>query len=176
MKNKKLKIPDKLVGMLFLSPSLVGVLIFFILPFVVIAYYSVIDSPGNPEFVWLKNYSLLMRNSAFCLAAKNTFFFSITAIPMSVIVSLVLALILEQRIPGRSLFSTMFLSPMMVPVISIVLIWNIVFNYNGLLNEALSILGGDKTDWLNSSYCQLVIVFLYLWKYIGYYSILFLTL
>lgn len=175
MKKLDPKTKDKAQGIAFLSPSLLGVCIFFILPFFVVFYYSLIDSPGNRAFVGLENYRALLKNGAFQLAAKNTAIFSCTAVPLSVILGLALARMLERRIPGQSAFRTIFLSPMMVPVVSVVLIWQIIFNYNGTLNESLSLFGLDKIDWLSSNFCQAVTVLLFLWKNLGYNMILFMA-
>lgn len=64
---------------------------------------------------------------------------------------------------------------MMVPVASVVLIWQVVFNYNGTFNEFLAIFGVDKIDWLKSEYCHFVIILLFLWKNLGYNMILFMA-
>lgn len=162
-------------SLMFLSPSLLGVGIFFFVPFLVVVYYAVIDGVGSRNFVFLQNFIKLFKNSAFLLAAKNTAVFSLTAVPLAVVLALLLALLLEARIPLKSQFRTFFLSPMMVPVASVVLIWQVLFNYNGSVNELLISLGGGKIDWLNSEYCQLVVLLLFLWKNLGYNMILFMS-
>ncbi len=101
--------------------------------------------------------------------------FSAIAVPLAVVLSLVLALMLECRIPCKSLFRTFFLSPMMVPVASVVLIWQVVFHYRGTLNLVLANFGVAPMDWLSSRYCLLVIVVLFLWKNLGYNMILFMA-
>ena len=159
----------------FLGPSFFGVLVFFIIPFGVVCYYSAIRSQINPEFVGLENFRQLLTNSAFRLAAKNTASFSATAVPMAVILSLVLALLLEARIPGKSKFRTFFLSPMMVPVASIVLIWQVIFSNNGAMNDFIALFGADKIDWFKSDYAQYVVTALFLWKNLGYNMILFMS-
>ena len=82
---------------------------------------------------------------------------------------------MESRIPGRSYFRTFFLSPLMVPTASVVLIWQVLFNYNGLVNNFLMNFGFDKTDFLKSDKAQIVIVALFLWKNLGYNMILFMA-
>lgn len=159
----------------FLSPSLLGVGVFFILPFGVVVYYSLIDGVGSRNFVFLQNFINLFQNSAFRLAAKNTLSFSLIAVPLAVILPIALALMLECRIPLKSQFRTFFLSPMMVPVASVVLIWQVLFNYNGTVNEFLMVFGADKIDWLQSDYCQIVVMILFLWKNLGYNMILFMS-
>lgn len=166
---------DTLRSMCFLGPSVAGVTLFFILPFLVVVYYSVIRSPLDPQFVFLDNFKAVLGNYAFQVAAKNTASFSLVAVPLAVVLSLVLALILECRIPLKSWFRTFFLSPMMVPVASVVLIWQVVFHRSGTLNHFVTALGGAPVDWLNSPYCQIVIIVLFLWKNLGYNMILFMA-
>lgn len=177
MKRKKLqeKTKDWLKGLCFLFPSLLGVGVFFIVPFGVVVYYSLIDGVGSKNFVGLENFIKLMNNSAFKMAAWNTLRFSLTAVPLAVVLAMGLALMLECRIPMKSQFRTFFLSPMMVPVASVVLIWQVLFNYNGTVNEFLMLFGADKIDWLQSEYCQLVVLILFLWKNLGYNMILFMS-
>lgn len=180
MKKRKLKkaglrVKDFLKSLCFLCPSLLGVCVFFIVPFGVVVYYSMIDGVASAEFVFLDNFKNLMQNSSFRIAAKNTLTFSATAVPLAVVLAIVLALLLECRIPMKSQFRTFFLSPMMVPVASVVLIWQVLFNSNGTINVFLNTFGIDKIDWLNSEYCQVVVVVLFLWKNLGYNMILFMA-
>ena len=112
---------------------------------------------------------------AFQTAVKNTAVFSAISVPLAVILSLLLAIVLEAKLPFRSQFRTFFLSPMMVPVASIVLIWQVLFHYNGAVNEVLVALGGEKIDWMKSEYSIIVIVILFLWKNLGYNMILFMA-
>lgn len=101
--------------------------------------------------------------------------FSAIAVPLAVVLSLLLAIVLESKLPFRSQFRTFFLSPMMVPVASIVLIWQVLFHYNGAVNDLLGVFGVEKIDWLKSSYSIIVIVILFLWKNLGYNMILFMA-
>ena len=173
--KRKLKRQDFMRSLCFLSPSLIGVGVFFIVPFGVVVYYSMIDGVGSRNFVFLENFIKLFQNSAFIMAAKNTLQFSAIAVPLAVILAIVLALMLECRIPMKSQFRTFFLSPMMVPVASVVLIWQVLFNYNGTINEFLALFDIAKIDWLQSDHCQAVVIILFLWKNLGYNMILFMA-
>ena len=179
MKKRKLNLKERTIDLLkslcFLSPSLLGVGVFFIVPFGVVVYYSLIDGVGSKNFVFLQNFIKLFDNSAFLMAAKNTLSFSAVAVPLAVVLAMVLALMLECRIPLKSQFRTFFLSPMMVPVASVVLIWQVLFNFNGTINEFIMLFGADKIDWLQSDYCQIVVIILFLWKNLGYNMILFMA-
>lgn len=165
----------KLFSIFCLTPSFSGVMMFFVIPFIVVFYYSMIDNPINHEFVMFDNYVNVFNNLAFRQAAINTFRFSAIAVPLAVVLSLMLAMMLNSRIPYRSQFRTFFLSPMMVPIASIVLIWEVLFHYNGVVNEMMMAFGGDKIDWFKSEYGRIVIVILFLWKNLGYNMILFMA-
>jgi len=146
-----------------------------ILPFGVVVYYSMIDGVASRNFVFLENFKRLFQNSAFLMASRNTLKFSAMAVPLAVVLSIVLALMLECRIPMKSQFRTFFLSPMMVPVASVVLIWQVLFNYNGTVNQFLALFGIERIDWLQSEYSMIVVLLLFLWKNLGYFMILFMA-
>jgi len=166
---------DHLNGVIWLAPSFLGVAVFYFVPFFVIVYYSVINNVIQRNFVFFDNFTALFNNQAFKIAATNTLRFSLIAVPLAVVLALLIALMLEARIPLKSQFRTFFLSPLMVPVASIVLIWQVLFHFDGAMNEFLAVFGVDKIDWLQSDYNQLVVVVLFLWKSLGYNMILFMA-
>ncbi len=159
----------------FLIPNVLGVAVFFLIPFLVVIYYSVLDDPISKNFVGMENFVSVFQNNAFRMAIRNTWVFSLTAVPLAVVLSLLLAVALDLKIPARTQFRTAFLSPMMVPVASVVLIWQVLFDYNGAVNEMMMKFGADKIDWLKSDRAILVVVILFLWKNLGYNMILFLA-
>ncbi len=175
VRNSKRLRKQKIGSGLYLAPSLFGVLLFFIIPFIVVIFYSMVDNPIAKNFVGLENFQRVIKNVAFQTAVKNTATFSAIAVPLAVILSLVLALVLNSKMPFKSQFRTFFLSPLMVPVASIVLIWQVLFHYNGAINEVLLSLGLDKVDWMKSQYSQIVVIVLFLWKNLGYNMILFMA-
>lgn len=175
IKSTKRLRKQKVGSGLYLAPSLIGVLLFFILPFFVVIYYSMVDNPISNNFVLFDNYQNVFDNGAFKVAVSNTFKFSLIAVPLAVVLSMLLAVVLDTKLPFRSQFRTFFLSPLMVPVASIVLIWQVLFHYNGAINDVLVALGGVKIDWVKSQHSQLVIVILFLWKNLGYNMILFMA-
>ena len=158
-----------------LVPSVLGVLIFFLIPFGIVIYYSLINNPIMKEYVGLDNYRNLFENTAFKQAASNTAAFSLIAVPLAVILSLGLAILLEKNIPGKSLLRTFFLSPLMVPTASVVLVWQVLFHNHGTINQIVEFFGGEPIDWLKSSKGQIVIIKMFLWKNLGYNMILFMS-
>ncbi len=160
---------------LFIAPSFLGVMTFFLIPFCVIIYYSVLDNPISANYVGFENFKNVAKNEAFMTAVKNTATFSAIAVPLAVVLSLILAMVLDLNIPFRSQFRTFFLSPMMVPVASIVLIWQVLFHNNGAVNDVIMKFGVDRIDWFKSDQAIIVIVILFLWKNLGYNMILFMA-
>ena len=159
----------------FMVPSVIGVLIFFIIPFFVVIQYSVVENVVNNQFVFLDNYKKVFENGAFRLAAENTLRFTGIAVPLAVILSLLMANLMLSNIPFKSRLRTVFLSPLMVPVASIVLIFQVLFHYNGVMNDFIRLFGVSKIDWFKSKYAPVVIVILFLWKNLGYNMVLFMA-
>ncbi len=159
----------------FMFPSIAGVLAFFILPFLVVIYYSLIDDTATGDFVGLVNFTDLFQNSAFKMALKNTGIFSATAVPLVVVLSLALAVLLDANVPYKSTFRTIFLSPMIVPAASVILIWQVLFDFNGVVNDIIAFFGADPVEWLKSDSGYIVVVLLFLWKNIGYNMIMFMS-
>lgn len=156
-------------------PSLIGVLIFFFIPFCVVLYYSVLDNPVFANFVGIENYQKLFHNTAFLQAARNTGIFSAIAVPLSVVLSLAMAFGLNANIPGKSWIRSCFLCPLMVPVASVVLVWQVIFHYHGTLNQVIALFGAEPVDWLKTEWSYLVLTVLFLWKTLGYNMILFMS-
>ena len=175
LRGRTLKKSEKITEISFLAPSVTGVLLFFILPFFVVVYYSVIDNPINHEFVFFDNFVSIVQNAAFLMAAKNTTLFSVIAVPLVVVLSLLLALLLDSKIPFKSQLRASFLCPMMVPTASIVLVWQVMFHKYGTVNQLLEVFEIESVDWLKTPLGMTVVILMFLWKNLGYNMILFLA-
>lgn len=159
----------------FIGISLAGVSLFYIIPFGYLLYCSFITNVIQGEFAGFLNYRMLFENKAFLLAVKNTVRFCVLSVPLAIIISLVMAIVLEKNIPGKGWFRTLFLSPLMVPTASVILIWQIVFCYNGAINRFLQMCGYQKIDFLHSRHSMIVLILLFLWKNLGYYMIIYMA-
>lgn len=166
---------ERIFSNICVIPSLIGVLIFFLVPFGIVVYYSMINNPTTKEFVGLDNYVKLFNSDAFKLASWNTAKFSLIAVPLAIILSLWLAVLLERNIRGKSIFRTFFLSPLMVPTASVVLVWQVLFHNHGTINQITEFFSGKGIDWLSSEYGIVVIIVMFLWKNLGYNMILFMS-
>lgn len=159
---------------LFLLPSLAGVTLFVLLPFLDVIKRSFCDAMGE-RFTGFSNYRLVLNNTAFRLAVNNTVRFLATCIPLLLMVSLLLSLLLYYQKKHAGFFKTSFLLPMAIPVASVVLLWRLLFSGSGLVNLGLMYLGREKIDFMNTDKAFLVLLISYLWKNTGYNIILWLT-
>ena len=154
-----------------LAPSLLGVAVFYLVPFAEVVRRSFTDAMGR-RFLGLANYREVLQNSAFRLAAANTARFLCLCIPALLALSLAMALLARGAGRWRRGFESSFLLPLAVPVASIVLLWRVLFAQNGLLNAVLAALGGAPVDFMGSSAAFWVLIATYLWKNSGYDMVL----
>lgn len=155
---------------LFLAPSLLGVLVFVMIPFGDALRRSFFDSRGI-DFVGLGVYRGVLANQAFRLAAVNTVRFMGTALPILMAVSFFLSLLVYQYSRKKSFFKTVLVLPVAVPAASVVLLWRMVFCEQGIINELFSL----QTDWIYGPASFSVLIFAYLWKNTGYQMLLWLA-
>jgi len=161
-------------GILFLLPSLTGVLIFVLLPFADVIRRSF---TGMPDHQWagLDNYINVFRNEAFQLAAGNTLRFLAVCMPLLILSSLAISVYLSGQTRIGQFLKNAYLVPMAIPVASVVILWKVLFHKQGLLSGLLSMVGLAPVDWMNSKYAFWVLVFSYVWKNIGYNIVLWMA-
>ena len=158
----------------FILPSLIGVAVFTLLPFLDVFIRS-FQSAISREFSGLENYYDIFSNAAFKLASQNTIKFVLVCIPLLLAISLAIAVFLNRFVQASQVLRTAFLIPMAVPIASVVLIWNIVFHEQGVLSGVLNNFNIVGQDWMNTGYAFWVLVFSYIWKNLGYTIILWLA-
>lgn len=166
---------DEVAAIPFLTPSLLGFSLFFAIPFAMSIYYSFNDQVTDGTFVGLENYKELLLSSSFRKAAGNTLLFTGVSVPLLIVLSLTLALLLNQRVWLRNAMQTAIVLPLVVPVASIVMISQIFIDWNGVLNAWLYRFHLPHIDWLNSDGSIVVVAMIYIWKNVGYNMILFLA-
>ncbi|MGO4110025.1 carbohydrate ABC transporter permease [Paenibacillus sp. YAF4_2] len=166
---------DGVAAWLFLGPSLIGFSLFYLIPFVLGFYESFTDGALGGRFVGLNNYTDLLHSASFRKAAGNTMLFTAIAVPLLIVLSLTLAVMLNRPLFLRSWLRTSFMLPLVVPVASVVTVWQIFFDWNGTLNAWLHELGFARIDWMQSNWSMSIVVVMYIWKNIGYDMILLLA-
>ena len=161
------------VCLFLLLPSLVGVLLFYIFPFIMSAYYALIDNMVDKNFVGLENFTAILQNRLFLRAAKNTAVFIGISVPLSMLSSLLFAMGLKNMKRGRTFASLGLLFPIIVPSGTIVYFWKIIFDSNGLINKLLADFGFETKDFSRGWLSMAVIIIAFLWKNVGYNVVLF---
>ena len=165
---------------LFLLPSLAGVMLFVLLPFLDVMKRS-LQTAVTGEFMGLKNYDVIFHNQAFLLAVQNTIRFTLVCIPLLVLAGLLVAFPLSS-LKDAGLIKSVYLFPLAMPTATIVLVWKMVFYRQGFLNrfltrvgEATGRWGPVMTDYLGTEASFWVLVASYLWKNTGYTVVLWLA-
>jgi multiple sugar transport system permease protein len=149
-------------------------LVFFLIPFADTVRRSFFDVRGV-NFIGLDSYVSVLGNSAFRLAAANTAKFAAVCIPLLLLVSLATALLIRSIRPRGKSLKTSYLLPYAIPVASIVLLWQALFNENGLANSLLQGLGVGPIDFMGTTAAFWVLIATYIWKNNGYDMILWLV-
>jgi len=170
----RMRTKDSIAGFLFCLPAIAGMAVFFVIPFCITLRMSVSENMGSSAFVGLKNYADVFASSAFRLAAENTFRFFGAALPCIFFLSLGIALLLFRNLKKFDFFRTVFVFPLVLPVSSVVLFFQIVFGDLGILNRFLENIGTPAQDWMGE-HAFVVLLILYLWKNTGYNVVLFLA-
>ena len=150
----------------------VGIFVFF--PFLDVLRRSVLDAMGA-DFVGMENYLTVIGKSSFQLAVWNTVRFIAVCIPLLMVLSLAIAVMINGITKLRELLKTVFLFPMAIPVASIVVLWRLVFDSRGFLNQFIDRFHISPGDWMNGPSAFYVLVFSYLWKNTGYDMVLWLA-
>lgn len=170
----KRSVRDALLGYLFILPSLAGCAIFVLIPFVDVVIRS-FTLGFTGEFVGFQNYIDIFKNEAFKLAVGNTARFMAICVPLLLLISLGLALALNQKVGGRGILRAAYLVPLSIPIASVALLWQILFHNNGLLGNLMVLLGYERIDWMKTDWAMMCLIISYIWKNAGYNIVLFLA-
>ena len=174
-KTKSLQRRESLIGFIFALPAIAGTLVFFLIPFSIAIYISLTRSVNVAGTTGMSNYIDMLLNNTFQLAAWNTARFIFVAVPLIMIFSLFVALLLYRKLKGSKFFTSIFVFPLILPIASVVLFFQIIFAGDGIVNQLLTAMGIPVTNWLHSDSAFIVLVILYIWKNCGYNIILFLA-
>lgn len=162
-------------GLVFLLPGAVGIAVFYLIPFADVVRRSFVQASGG-AFCGMANYRLVLENTAFHLAAKNTARFVLVCLPLLLALSLFLALLLNGiKDKLKTIYKSAFLLPMAIPAASVVLLWKLMFDAHGFLNGLLQRAGVMPVNWMNSEAAFAVLVFSYIWKNLGYTLLLWMA-
>lgn len=157
----------------FLLPGLIGILLFYVVPFAWGFVYSLRDGGFENKFTGLKNYINVWNNPMFRLGLKNTLLLSLIGAPLLWLLSFLSAVLLNRIRPAGAFFSGSVLLPYLMPSCAVLMIWLLWFDYGGPVNRLLVALGGERQMLLTGANLRLPIILMFLWKNLGFCVVIF---
>ncbi|MCQ2739202.1 MAG: sugar ABC transporter permease [bacterium] len=166
---------NNIVGVYFVLPALLGIFIFIIIPIFCSLGLSFTswDLLNEIQYVGLSNYKAMLTEPVFKQILLNTIVYAVGTTLLAVAIPLIIADILHTKLKGTEWFKTIYFIPFVTPAVVIAIVWSWIFDPNiGCVNSILKM----HIDWLYDVHLAMpVLIFVSVWKLIGYNIILFLT-
>jgi multiple sugar transport system permease protein/sn-glycerol 3-phosphate transport system permease protein len=163
----------------FVLPSLIGVVVFLLLPVVVVLLLSFVkwNFLQSPTWVGLHNFVTMTRDDHVFHALLISAYYVLWNIPVQTVIALTLAMALNRRLPGMALFRALYVLPYMSTPVAMAVVWSWMFDaQNGLVNHLLALAGIGGPNWLGDQATALpVIAMVATWQYAGYNMLFFLA-
>jgi multiple sugar transport system permease protein len=182
LKNPRtsLKLRNALIGWTFILPNFLGFAVLTLGPVLALFYFSLTNWNifGNAEWVGLDNFTRLVGDNSFHKALGNTFYYAALHIPLTIVVSLGLALLLNQKLRGAAFFRTVAFFPYITSIVAVAVVWNMLFSPEfGPINQFIGLfVGGDLPGWtVSKDWAMPAVIIVGTWRYMGYYMLLFLA-
>ena len=164
---------------LFLLPSAIILGLFFFLPFIdtlLLSFKDYSTNIYNPNWIGFENYIQLMKSSEFYKVILNTFIFLICAVPILTILPLILAIIINQKIKGITIYKLLIYLPVIVSIVVAAIAFKWLFAQSGILNYIIGLFGFSPISWLTDTRFALIsVIIVTVWKGIGYYMMIYLA-
>jgi ABC-type sugar transport system permease subunit len=179
-RRSKLALRNTMLGWSFILPNFLGFALITLVPVVQLFYISLTDNNifGKGDFIGFANFAKLVNDPLFQRSFVNTLYFAVLHVPLTIVVSLGLALLLNSKLRGVAFFRTAAFFPYITSIVAVGLVWNLLFSPEyGPINEVLRFFGvADPPGWLLSQdWAMPAIVIISTWRDMGYYMILFLA-
>jgi multiple sugar transport system permease protein len=171
---------NTLIGWSFILPNFLGFALLTLVPVAATFFIAFTDwdSYSTPELVGLDNFERLLTDKNFRVALLNTLYYAAGHIPLTLVVSLLLALALNRKMRGINFFRTAAFFPYITSIVAVAVVWNMLFNpTEGPVNQLLVQLGVDNPPGWTSSpdWAMPAVIITSVWRDMGYYMILFLA-
>lgn len=167
-----------ILGYIFISPFILGFLIWFLIPALVALYlaFHQWNMISAPRFVGLDNIENLFKDPLLPQSLKATVVYTIVSVPIGLLLSFMLAFLVKTQLPGISIFRTIYYLPSIIPAVASAALWAWIYNTEfGLLNSLIRGFGGSKIPWLQDpSWAPLALIIMSLWG-VGGSMIIFLA-
>lgn len=163
----------------FLLPTLVGLALFSAGP-VIAAFglsFTSWDIVSPPQWIGLENYRQLIERELFWRVMRNTLYYTFASVPLALVLALLLALAMNQKLRGTTFYRTVYFLPVISSTVAIALVWAWLYNPEfGLLNYFLRLIGIKGPGWLGDpNWAMPAIILASVWKGLGYYMVIFLA-
>ena len=159
---------NRIVGYLFISPWLIGFLVFALYPFLASLFYSLTsyDILTPPRWVGLSNYGLMLKDGLFWRSLGNTLYFTVFAVPLTTVMAIAIAMLLNMKVRGLAIYRTIFYLPSVVPLVASSILWIWLFNPSfGLLDSFLRMVGLPAPGWLyDEAWVKPALIIMSLWS------------
>ena len=159
----------------FLLPGLIGILLFYVVPFFGGIWYSMTDGSFENAFVGFQNYSNVWQNPMFQLGLKNTMELSLICAPGLFLLSFALSVLLNRIRPAGTFFRSSVLLPYLMPSSAVLIIWLLWFDFGGPVNRLVTLFGGSRVLWLQGMELRYPVILLFLWKNLGFCVVIFMS-
>lgn len=163
----------------FILPLVLGILIFCITPLIFSFFMSLTKWNGltSPEFIGFKNFIDIVQDDNFWLEIRNTLYFACGTVPLTIILSLLLANALNQKTKGTALYRILFFLPNVTMASAVALVWRWMLNSKmGLVNEVLGFFSLPQPMWLTDTrFTMPGVIMMTLWASVGYNMIILLS-
>ncbi|KAF2413665.1 sugar ABC transporter permease [Microbacterium sp. B35-04] len=170
---------DALTGYLFIAPQLAGIVLFVLVPLVLVFYYSFHEwnvLAGTFTFVGLENVEKLFSDPQLAPVLTATGVFSVGLVVFNLTLALLLAVMLNRRWRGITVFRTIFFSPVVVSLVAWTIVWGFLLQDNGGINGLLAMIGIDGPNWLREGpTAMLSVIVVQVFKNVGLNMVLFLA-
>ena len=154
MKKLSMKKREKVYGLLFISPWLIGFLIFTLYPIISSLYYSLCDYKviSAPQFIGMENYAALFGDTVFVKALKNTAYMVCFGVPITTFIAVGVSVMMNNKsLKHTGIFRVLFFIPTLVPTVVACLLWIWVMQpETGIINRLLGYIGITGPGWLSS--------------------------
>lgn len=169
----------KFAPYLFLLPAGIILLVFFFIPFfqtVILSFQDYSNNIYNADWVGLANYWQIFKNPIFYKVMLNTFIYLLVAVPILAIIPLFLAILINQKIRGITLYKILIYLPVIVSIVVAAIAFKWIYAEQGVLNYLLSVFHIPAIGWLTDpKYAIYSVILLTIWKGIGYYMMIYLA-
>ncbi|MBE5836847.1 carbohydrate ABC transporter permease [Butyrivibrio sp.] len=178
---KKRQRRRNLVAYSFIAPNFLGFAIFTLGPIVLALLMSFAEWDGSNEmkFIGLSNFVEIFKDDRFLASLKNTIVYSVFTVPITLVIALGLAILLNQKIKGRNFFRTVTFFPYVASLVAVAAVWNMLFTpaKGGIVNQFLmNVLHVEPLKWAASSSTVMVTIIMFsVWKNMGYYMVIYLA-